>query len=572
MPIKISYNNEVVAEINGLPKIGSLATDFYVTTNHLFKNTKTLRNQKVLILNILPNLVQEQISVRSIQQFKQKYQNCDDVVVLNLVSTTAHSGLALLKNGKDISFLLKPEAFAKSYGIGLKFYSEEHSSEALHLARSVIVIDKDGYIKYSEIVQDLSMDPNYQACFDCVEKLYSEKSLLKSQLITQLKAQLKTGIESKSQHEILNLQASKENPEESRKKAHEKAAVHLMSSYVEPLFSAPRNTFQMLLMADINRRIEDLSNFAFGNLEKQDSPSNSRALKREMEKLKFLIELARTRTVLYKKAAEFQNISEKMHEKLRKSSLATYLESDELLVEFINGIVMVVAKHLVETNISEVGQFEKCAREVIDFCLNNFDKIDEESRAAKLKSSLSETKIKDEITVQIFETFKQAFKEEKLFQCLVDKFFCKQDKQDSNQNNANAKANANTDDNKKIHEVHESQTNNVNGSGLYTDTQDELEDISPLHSEELIQQDDKNSAMVVPKKLNDVEQTLSNQLKDALQTQYEKEEQWTAFQIPPLTGRILQFSGGLPSMKMSLASPEKVDSSVKPVLNRSPIM
>jgi thioredoxin-dependent peroxiredoxin len=294
---KVFYNGELVAEIEGLPKVGDIAQDFYTNINHLLKYTKKIREKKIIVLNILPDFVQEDISKKSIAKFHQQYQNRDDVMVLNVVSMTAFNSHKFINQGKDIAFLFQAKKFAKDYGVKLKFHSQEFAAEGLVLARSVIVIDKTGRIAYTQLVDDLCQEPQYDICFHCVETLPKEAILVVDKKEPQevlksvaTKEQQNKTTENKSKQDSLQKLVlkdisdveTKEDVSEALANVYLKTQGNFNSGYVHPFVYFQKNLFQLFLMQDINRLFEEVLK-QFSVNEENSNTSNSLSLTKEMK-------------------------------------------------------------------------------------------------------------------------------------------------------------------------------------------------------------------------------------------------------------------------------------------------
>jgi thiol peroxidase len=149
-----------------LPKIGTKAPDFKLTATDL--STKTLSDFKgnKLVLNIFPS-IDTGTCATSVRTFNREASELENTKVLCISHDLpfAHArfcGAEGLENVISLSDF-KDGSFGKAYG--LNFVTGP--LEALH-SRSVIVLDENGIIKYTEQVPETVDEPNYKAALDAL--------------------------------------------------------------------------------------------------------------------------------------------------------------------------------------------------------------------------------------------------------------------------------------------------------------------------------------------------------------------------------------------------------------------
>lgn len=147
-------------------KVGDMAPDFAVIDNDLAPKTLADYKGKVVILSAVPSLDTPVCDMET-RKFNTEAGNLsDDIVILTLsmdlpfaqkrwCGAAGVESVVTLSDHKDASF-------GKAYGLLIK--------ELRLLARSVMVIDRDGKITYREIVKEVADEPNYEAAIEAAKK------------------------------------------------------------------------------------------------------------------------------------------------------------------------------------------------------------------------------------------------------------------------------------------------------------------------------------------------------------------------------------------------------------------
>lgn len=144
-----------------LPKTGTKAPDFKLVTDTLsivslgdFAGTK-------LVLNVFPS-VDTAVCATSVRKFNADADKLENTKVLCIsrdlpFAQKRFCGAEGLENVINLSDF-NTGNFGKDYGLELA----EGAFTGLH-ARAVIVIDENGAVKYTELVPNISDEPNYEA-------------------------------------------------------------------------------------------------------------------------------------------------------------------------------------------------------------------------------------------------------------------------------------------------------------------------------------------------------------------------------------------------------------------------
>lgn len=149
-----------------LPAIGSSAPDFTLTGNDLKEVGSKDFAGKNVILNIFPS-IDTGVCATSVREFNKRASSLNDTVVL-CISKDLPFAFKRFCGAEGISNVVtlsdfKNKGFSKNYGIemidgGMNGF----------FARAIVVIDKQGKIKHTEIVPAVGQEPNYDAALKAI--------------------------------------------------------------------------------------------------------------------------------------------------------------------------------------------------------------------------------------------------------------------------------------------------------------------------------------------------------------------------------------------------------------------
>lgn len=157
----VTLKNELTVNVNGnLPTVGSVAPNFTLVKGDLSEvSLSDLKGKKVL-LNIFPS-VDTGVCAASVRKFNQEAASLENTVVLAISADLPFAGGRFcaaegIENVATASVFRNPE-FAQNYGVLLA----DGPLKGL-LARAVVVIDQDGKVAYTELVPEITNEPNYE--------------------------------------------------------------------------------------------------------------------------------------------------------------------------------------------------------------------------------------------------------------------------------------------------------------------------------------------------------------------------------------------------------------------------
>lgn len=156
---KITLKGNLVNTSGNLPEKGTKAPGFKLVKSDLGNLSLAELKGKKLILNIFPSL-DTSVCATSVRKFNQLAAGKIDTVVLAISKDLpfAHSRFCTTEGITNVVTLsgFRDSAFGKSYGVDII----DGPLTGLY-ARSIVVIDKDGKITYTEQVPEIGQEPDY---------------------------------------------------------------------------------------------------------------------------------------------------------------------------------------------------------------------------------------------------------------------------------------------------------------------------------------------------------------------------------------------------------------------------
>jgi thiol peroxidase len=148
-------------------KVGQPAPDFEVIANDMSPVKLSSFKGKVCIICSVPSLDTSVCDIETRRFNEEAGKLGSNVVVLTISMDLPFAqkrwcGAAGIKNVQTLSDY-RDASFGKAYGVLIK--------ELRLLARAVLVIDKKGIIRYVQIVDELTNEPDYKAALDVVKGL-----------------------------------------------------------------------------------------------------------------------------------------------------------------------------------------------------------------------------------------------------------------------------------------------------------------------------------------------------------------------------------------------------------------
>ena len=165
---QITLQGTPIETIGELPAVNTPAPAFTLTKTDLSNASLSDFSGQTIVLNIFVSL-DTSICAASVRRFNTEVSSLDNTVVLCVSSDLpfAHQRFCEaegLEKVIPLSVFRSPE-FGKDYGVKV-------TTGPLTglLARSIVIIDKDGKIIYTEQVPEIAQDPDFEAALQALGK------------------------------------------------------------------------------------------------------------------------------------------------------------------------------------------------------------------------------------------------------------------------------------------------------------------------------------------------------------------------------------------------------------------
>ncbi len=156
---KITLQGNEINTVGNLPEVGAIAKDFTLTNAGLADVNLNEYKGKKVILNIFPSL-DTAVCAASVRRFNAELNNLDNTIVLCIsrdlpFAQARFCGAEGLENVVTLSEM-KDNDFSNAYGVRIV-----DGPLASLMARSIVVIDEEGKIVYTELVPEIAQEPDY---------------------------------------------------------------------------------------------------------------------------------------------------------------------------------------------------------------------------------------------------------------------------------------------------------------------------------------------------------------------------------------------------------------------------
>jgi len=165
-PGVVTFKGAPLTLVGDVVKVGQRAPDFELLANDLSTVTLSSFAGKVLILSCVPSLDTPVCDTQT-RKFNEAASGLgDDVAVLTIsmdlpFAQARWCGAAGVDRVHTLSDH-RDAAFGKAYGVLIK--------ELRLLARAVFVVDRDGIVRYAQIVPEVTNEPDYEAALSETRK------------------------------------------------------------------------------------------------------------------------------------------------------------------------------------------------------------------------------------------------------------------------------------------------------------------------------------------------------------------------------------------------------------------
>ncbi len=163
----ITFKGTPVSLTGGLPAVGTQAPDFRLVQTDLSELSLSELKGKRVVLNVFPS-ADTGVCAMSIRTFNKRAGEAPNTVVLCISKDLPFAQARFcttegLQNVKPLS-AFRCNCFENNYGLLIA----DGPLKGL-LARAVVVVDETGKITYTELVPEITQEPNYDAALKALE-------------------------------------------------------------------------------------------------------------------------------------------------------------------------------------------------------------------------------------------------------------------------------------------------------------------------------------------------------------------------------------------------------------------
>jgi thioredoxin-dependent peroxiredoxin len=157
----ITFKGSPVQTGGSLPKVGSKAKNFNLTTAGLADVNLSTYAGKRVVMNIFPS-IDTGVCAMSVRRFNAEVEKMKNTVVLCISADLPFAASRFcaaegLNNVITLSELRQPRSFGEDYGLRMT-----DGPLAGLFSRSVIVLDESGTVIYTEQVPEITQEPAYE--------------------------------------------------------------------------------------------------------------------------------------------------------------------------------------------------------------------------------------------------------------------------------------------------------------------------------------------------------------------------------------------------------------------------
>jgi thioredoxin-dependent peroxiredoxin len=164
---KVTLKGNPVSTIGDLPLVGSKAPEFSLVGTNLADVKNTDFTGKRVVLNIFPSL-DTATCAASVRRFNVEASKLQDATVVCISKDLpfAHSRFCTTEGIENVvsASEFRSNAFGKNYGVMIT----DGPLQGL-MARAVVVLDKDGTVIHSQLVPEISEEPDYESALNSLK-------------------------------------------------------------------------------------------------------------------------------------------------------------------------------------------------------------------------------------------------------------------------------------------------------------------------------------------------------------------------------------------------------------------
>lgn len=154
------FNDTPAQTIGDLPEVGQQAPAAVLTSQDLADFSVADYSGKTIVLNVFPS-VDTGVCAASVRRFNDEAASLENTVVL-CVSEDLPFAHARFCGAEGIDDVVMGSAFRSTFGEDYGLTLTDSPMKGL-LARAVIVIDPEGTVRYVQLVDEITTEPDYES-------------------------------------------------------------------------------------------------------------------------------------------------------------------------------------------------------------------------------------------------------------------------------------------------------------------------------------------------------------------------------------------------------------------------
>lgn len=159
------FQGNPATTVADLPAVGSKAPDFTLVTTDLSEVSLSDYAGQWVLLNVFPS-IDTGVCAASVREFNERAAGLDNTVVLN-VSQDLPFAQGRFCGAEGIERAITASAFRSDFGTDYGVALADSPMAGL-LARTVIIINPEGNVSYTQLIDEITTEPDYD---DAVEHL-----------------------------------------------------------------------------------------------------------------------------------------------------------------------------------------------------------------------------------------------------------------------------------------------------------------------------------------------------------------------------------------------------------------
>ena len=167
--MSVLFKGILVTLVGSFVTPGTMAPDFSLVKNDLSEYTLNDNKGKYVVLNIFPSL-DTGVCAMSVRRFNEMAAALPNTTVLCIskdlpFAQSRFCTVEGIENVVPLSDFRNTSSFGEAYGVLMK----DGPLQGL-LARAVVVINPQGEVVYSELVPEITQEPDYEAVLKVIPK------------------------------------------------------------------------------------------------------------------------------------------------------------------------------------------------------------------------------------------------------------------------------------------------------------------------------------------------------------------------------------------------------------------